>query len=65
MVPVDCPIKVLFICILKNHGFIKNYNGEITLIALVPSPYVFIINICLEDMNVFSWFNEIPPMTLF
>ena len=38
----------------------------ITLIELVPSPYVLIISICLRqvDMNVFAKFDEILPIPL-
>ena len=44
--------------------FYKELQREITLIALAPSSYVFIISICLEDRNVFARFDEIPSMTL-
>ena len=36
----------------------------ITLKELAPSPYSFIMNICLVYMNVFSRFDEIHSMTL-
>ena len=49
--------------IYKSHGIIK-LQREITLIALAPSSYIFLISICLEDRNVFARFDEIPLMTL-
>ena len=47
-------------CIYNSHGVIKNYKGEITLIALAPSSQVFITSIHLENRNVFERFDEIP-----
>ena len=29
---------------------------------MAPSPYFFIISICLVDLNVFTRFDEIPSM---
>ena len=46
---------------MQSHEGLKR---EITLIELAPSPYFFIISICLVDMNVFAKFYEIPLMTL-
>ena len=37
---------------------------EITPIVLAPSPYFFIISICLEEKNVIARFDEIPSMNL-
>ena len=37
---------------------------EIILTELVPSLFVFIISICLVNMNEFERFDEIPSMTL-
>ena len=37
---------------------------EITQIELAPSPYRFIMNICLVYMNMFARFDEIHSMTL-
>ena len=31
---------------------------------LAPSPYSFVVNICLINMNVFARFDEIHSMTL-
>ena len=39
-------------------------GGIITPIVLAPSSPIFIINICLENRNVFARFDEIPSMTL-
>ena len=37
---------------------------EITLIELAPSPYFFVLNICLAYMNMFARFDGNPAMTL-
>ena len=37
---------------------------EITLIKLAPSPYFFVLSICLAYMNMFARFDENPAMTL-
>ena len=37
---------------------------EITLIEWAPSPYFFVISICLAYMNMFARFDENPAMTL-
>ena len=37
---------------------------EITLIELAPSPYIFVLSICLAYMNMFARFDENPGMTL-
>ena len=46
---------------IKSH---LELQREITLIELAPSPYLFIINICLAYMNMFARFDENPAMTL-
>ena len=37
---------------------------KITLIELAPSPYFFVLSICLAYMNMFARFDENPAMTL-
>ena len=37
---------------------------EITQIELPPSPYFFVVSICLAYMNMFARFDENPAMTL-
>ena len=37
---------------------------EITLIELVPSPYFFVLSICLAYTNMFARFDENPAITL-
>ena len=37
---------------------------EITLIELAPSPYFFVLSICLAYMNMFARFDENPAKTL-
>ena len=37
---------------------------EITPIELAPSPYFFVLSICLAYMNMFARFDENPAMTL-
>ena len=46
---------------LKTH---LELQREITLIELAPSPYFFVLSICLAYMNVFSRFDENPALTL-
>ena len=48
----------------KAMALLKRITREITLKALAPSSYVFIVSICLEDRNVFARIDEIPSMTL-
>ena len=48
--------------ILRKYA--QELQREITLIELAPSPYSFIINICVVCMNVFARFDAIPSMTL-
>ena len=48
---------------IKAMALLRVTKGK-TLIALAPSSEIFIISICLEDRNVFAWFDEIPLMTL-
>ena len=65
MVGVDRP------CIAYNSISIKPYTKshlelqrEINLIELAPSPYFFVLSICLAYMNMFARFDENPAMTL-
>ena len=65
MVGVDRP------CMAYNSISIKPYikshlelQREITLIELAPSPYFFVLSICLVYMNMFAMFDENPAMTL-
>ena len=58
-------------CMAYNSISIKHYikshlelQREITLIELAPSPYFFVLSICLAYMNMFARFDEIPAMTL-
>ena len=37
---------------------------EISLIELAPSPYFFVLSICLAYIKVFARFDENPAMTL-
>ena len=46
---------------IKSH---LELQREITLIELVPSPYFFVLSICLAYMNMFARFDENPAMTL-
>ena len=53
------------------YNSIKHYNKshlalqrEITIIELAPSPYFFVLSICLAYMNMFARFDENPAMTL-
>ena len=46
---------------IKTH---LELQREITLIELAPSPYFFVLSICLAYMNVFSRFDENPALTL-
>ena len=46
---------------IKNH---LELQREITLIELAPSPYFFVLSICLAYMNMFARFDENPAMTL-
>ena len=54
-----------------NSVSIKHYinshlelQREITLTELAPSPYFFVLSICLAYMNMFARFDENPAMTL-
>ena len=58
-------------CMAYNSIRIKPYikshlelQREITLIKLAPSPYFFVLKICLAYMYMFARFNENPAMTL-
>ena len=44
---------------MKSH-----LEREITLIELAPSPYIFVLSICLVYVNMFARFDENPAMTL-
>ena len=46
---------------IKSH---LELQREITLIEWAPSPYLFVLNICLAYMNMFARFDENPAMTL-
>ena len=46
---------------IKSH---LELQREITLIELTPSPYFFVISICLAYMNMFARFDENPAVTL-
>ena len=46
---------------IKSH---LELQREITLIELAPSPYFFVLSICLAYMNMFVRFDENPAMTL-
>ena len=59
------------LCMAYNRLSIKLYmkghlelQREITLIELAPSPYFFVLSICLVYMNMFAMFDENPAMTL-
>ena len=46
---------------IKSH---LELQREIILIELAPSPYFFVLCICLAYMNMFTRFDENPTMTL-
>ena len=46
---------------IKSH---LELQRVITLIELDPSPYFFVLSICLAYMNMFARFDENPAMTL-
>ena len=46
---------------IKSH---LELQREITLIELAPSPYFFVLSICLAYMNMFARFDENLAMTL-
>ena len=53
--------------IISIKHYIKSHlelQREITLIELAPSPYFFVLSICLAYMNMFARFDENPAMTL-
>ena len=59
------------LCMVYNSISIKPYikshlelQREITLIELAPSPYFFVLSICLAYMNMFARFDENPAMTV-
>ena len=45
---------------IKSH---LELQREITLIELAPSPYFFVLSICLAYMNMFARFDENQAMT--
>ena len=52
---------------IRIKPYIKSHlelQREITLIELAPSPYFFVLSICLAYMNMFARFDENPAMTL-
>ena len=46
---------------IKSH---LELQREIILTELAPSPYFFVLSICLAYMNMFARFDENPAMTL-
>ena len=46
---------------IKSH---LELQREITIIELAPTPYFFVLSICLVYMNMFAMFDENPAMTL-
>ena len=46
---------------IKSH---LELQREITLIKLAPSPYFFVLSICLAYLNMFARFDENPAMNL-
>ena len=46
---------------IKSH---LELQREITLIELAPSPYFFVLSICLAYIYMFARFDENPEMTL-
>ena len=44
---------------IKSH---LELQREITLTELAPSPYFFVLSICLAYMNMFARFDENPAM---
>ena len=58
-------------CIAYNSISLKPYikshlelQREITLIELAPSPYFFVLSICLAYVNMFARFDKNPAITL-
>ena len=52
---------------ISINPYIKSHlelQREITLIELAPSPYFFVLSICLAYMIMFVRFDENPAMTL-
>ena len=53
--------------VISIKPYIKSHlelQREVTLIELAPSPYFFVLSICLAYMNMFARFDENPAMTL-
>ena len=46
---------------IKSH---LELQREIYVIELAPSPFFFVLSICLAYINMFAKFDEIPEMTL-
>ena len=46
---------------IKSH---LDLQRKIPVIELAPSPYFFVLSICLAYMNMFARFSENPAMTL-
>ena len=51
------------ICINPYIKIHLKLQREITLIELAPSPYFFVLSICLAYLNMFARFDENPAMT--
>ena len=47
--------------LIKSH---LELQREITPIELAPSPYFFVLSLCLAYINMFARFDENPAMTL-
>ena len=52
-------MRMHYLCINKTHEALQR---AITLIELAPSPYFSIMNVYLEDINVFARFDEIASL---
>ena len=48
---------------IKSHLELQR-KIHVTLIELAPSPYFFVLSICLVYIDMFAKFDEIPAMTL-
>ena len=65
MIGVDRPCMAYISKSIKpNTKSHLELQREITLIELAPSPYFFVLSICLAYMNMFARFDENPAMTL-
>ena len=55
----------LFKILRKKQSVVdKELQRAITLTELAPSPYFYIINVHLVDINVFAKFDEIPLLPI-